>query len=55
MKICEEPRFVEIFKMVKEFFSEVDWKLSKWKQGNQFPNLEHEFWKKLRLKFKATA
>ena len=29
MKICEEPRFVEIFKMMRGIFSEVDWKLSK--------------------------
>ena len=47
MKICEEPRCVEIFKVVKGFFSEVDWKLSRYKQNNQFLNLEHEFWKKL--------
>ena len=36
---------MEIFKMIRGFFSEVDWKLSKKKQGNQFPNLEYEFWK----------
>ena len=29
MKISEEPRFVEIFRMIRGFFPEVDWKLSK--------------------------
>ena len=33
----------------------MEWKLSKEKQGNQFFNLEYEFWKKLWLKFEATA
>ena len=28
MKICEEPRFVEIFVMIRGFYSKVDWKLS---------------------------
>ena len=47
MKICEEPRFVEIFKNDQRIFSKVEWKLSKQKQGNQFFNLEYEFWKML--------
>ena len=35
-----------------EDFSQVDWKLSK---GNQFINLDYEFWKTLWLNCKATA
>ena len=40
---------MEIFKMIGGFCLKwTDWKLSKKsKQGNQFLNLEYEFWKKL--------
>ena len=29
MKICEEPRFAEVFKNDQKIFSQVGWKLSK--------------------------
>ena len=38
---------MEIFENDQRILSQVDWKLSKQKQGNQFLNLEYEFCKKL--------
>ena len=41
--------------MIRGFFPQVDWKLSKKKQGNRFLNLEYEFWKEKLIKMKSNC